>query len=105
MSCAPASSYLVWSIVSCLLLTFLFYHLYRFDHFKCVRWNSGPYSGAFKRIMTYTYLASVPLIATFAIGFTILKYREGFVEVPVYGSAFCLFVARSFKFLTATRRQ
>ncbi|KAF8918416.1 hypothetical protein CPB85DRAFT_1281988 [Mucidula mucida] len=85
MSNAPPSTYLIWSIVACMLLLFLLYHLYSFDHFKCIRWNSGPYSGAFKRIMTYTYLVTVPLIATFAIGFTVLKYREGYVDLPPHG--------------------
>ncbi|KAF9018639.1 hypothetical protein BDZ89DRAFT_1209861 [Hymenopellis radicata] len=85
MSNAPPSTYLIWAIVACMLLAFLLYHLYSFDRFKCLRWNSGPYSGAFKRIMTYTYLVTVPLIATFAIGFTVLKYREGFVDLPPYG--------------------
>ncbi|KAG6878001.1 hypothetical protein C0993_000961 [Termitomyces sp. T159_Od127] len=35
--------------------------------------------------MTYTYLFTVPLIATYAIGFTAIKYYEGFVALPDYG--------------------
>jgi hypothetical protein len=31
---------------------FLFFHLWSFDRFKCLRWNSGPNSGSFKRVMT-----------------------------------------------------
>ena len=86
MSNAPASTYLVWSIISIILLSFLLYHLYCFDRFKCLRWNNGPYSGAFKRLMTYTYLFNVPLIATFAVGYTIIKYREGSIVLEGYGS-------------------
>jgi len=67
-----------------------------------VRWNNGPSSGAFKRIMTvshlvffhsrspykimqYSYLLSVPFIMTYAIGFAIIKYHEGFVAIPLVG--------------------
>jgi len=35
--------------------------------------------------MTYSYLLSVPLIATYAIGFAVIKYKEGFVQLPFYG--------------------
>jgi len=35
--------------------------------------------------MTYSYLLTVPLIAAYAIGFTIIKYYEGFVDLPVFG--------------------
>ena len=70
------------------------------------RWNNGPYSGAFKRIMTvsiysvynqnrvdielwqYTYIVTIPLIAAYSIGYAYIKYRVGWVFVPEYGSAF-----------------
>lgn len=64
---------------------FLLYHLYSFDKFKCLKWNNGPYSGAFKRVMTYSYLFSVPLIITYAVGFTIIKYKEGYVFLESEG--------------------
>ncbi|KAG6836195.1 hypothetical protein H0H93_010461 [Arthromyces matolae] len=35
--------------------------------------------------MTYSYLLSIPLIATYSIGFTAIKYYEGFVAIPFYG--------------------
>lgn len=28
------------------------FHLYKFDKFKCLKLNNGPYAGAFKRLMT-----------------------------------------------------
>ncbi|KAJ3564882.1 hypothetical protein NP233_g8005 [Leucocoprinus birnbaumii] len=68
-----------------LLWTFLLFHLWSFDRFKCLKWNSGPYSGAFKRIMTYSYFFSIPLIAIYAVGNTVIKYREGFIQVPFVG--------------------
>ncbi|KAJ7921439.1 hypothetical protein B0H13DRAFT_1984728 [Mycena leptocephala] len=63
-----------------LLFAFLVFHMWSFDRFKCLRWNNGPYSGAFKRVMTYSYLLSVPIIMTYAIGFAIIKYQQGFIE-------------------------
>jgi len=51
----------------------------------CRRWNHGPYSGAFKRAMTYSYLLSVPLMMTYSLGFAIIKYIEGFVFIPGFG--------------------
>ncbi|KAJ6534010.1 hypothetical protein DFH09DRAFT_1043608 [Mycena vulgaris] len=80
MSHTSPATYLVWSIISCILFAFLVFHLWSFDHFKCLRWNNGPYSGAFKRVMTYSYLLSVPLIMTYALGFTIIKYQQGFIQ-------------------------
>ncbi|KAJ7496573.1 hypothetical protein FB451DRAFT_1208118 [Mycena latifolia] len=80
MSHTSPATYLVWSIISCILFAFLVFHMWSFDHFKCLRWNTGPYSGAFKRVMTYSYLLSVPLIMTYALGFTIIKYQQGFIE-------------------------
>ncbi|KAJ2928632.1 hypothetical protein H1R20_g8430, partial [Candolleomyces eurysporus] len=78
-------SYLVWSTMTSLVGAFLIFHLWSFDRFKCVRWNNGPNNGAFKRIMTYSYLISVPLIFTYTMGMTIIKYREGFIAHPLYG--------------------
>ncbi|KAJ7099328.1 hypothetical protein B0H15DRAFT_927819 [Mycena belliarum] len=80
MSHTSPATYLVWSIISCVLFAFLVFHMWSFDRFKCLKWNNGPYSGAFKRVMTYSYLLSVPLIMTYAIGFTIIKYQQGFIE-------------------------
>ncbi|KAF4600088.1 hypothetical protein EYR40_007194 [Pleurotus pulmonarius] len=79
MSHTSPASYLVWSVLACLLGSFLLYHLWSFDRFKCLKWNNGPNSGAFKRVMTYSYLLSVPLIGGYAIGFTVIKYTEGYV--------------------------
>ncbi|TFY75899.1 hypothetical protein EWM64_g8113 [Hericium alpestre] len=82
---------MVWSILCCM-----------FDRFKCLRcvailfvvsgsverarrWNNGPTSGAFKRIMTYSYLLSVPLIIVYSLGFAIIKYGEYYVTLPGIG--------------------
>ncbi|KAF7374009.1 hypothetical protein MSAN_00281300 [Mycena sanguinolenta] len=45
-------------------------------------WKDGTDSGAFKRVMTasYTYLLTVPLILVYALGFAVIKYRQGFIE-------------------------
>ncbi|KAK0206521.1 hypothetical protein DFS33DRAFT_1315178 [Desarmillaria ectypa] len=85
MSHTSPTTFLVWSLCSFILFSFLLYHLWSFDRFKCLKWNSGPYSGAFKRVMTYTYLMSVPLILIFATGFTIIKYQEGYILHPTHG--------------------
>ncbi|KAJ7826921.1 hypothetical protein B0H14DRAFT_3722126 [Mycena olivaceomarginata] len=88
MSHTSPATYLVWSIMSVILFAFLVFHMWvlpclpswSFDRFKCLRWNNGP-SGAFKRLMTYSYLLSVPLLMTYSIGFAIIKYQEGFIEL------------------------
>ncbi|TFK50872.1 hypothetical protein OE88DRAFT_1630947 [Heliocybe sulcata] len=85
MSHTSPATYLVWSILSCLLGAFLVFHLWSFDRFKCLRWNSGPYSGAFKRVMTYSYLLCVPLVAIYSLGFCVIKYRNGFTYMPGQG--------------------
>lgn len=68
-----------------MLLTFLVYHLWSFDRFQCLKWSNGAHSGAFKRIMTYSYLLSVPLITVYAVGFAVIKYQEGFIDLPLLG--------------------
>ncbi|KAL4068741.1 hypothetical protein V8B97DRAFT_803561 [Scleroderma yunnanense] len=65
--------------------TFLVFHLWSFDRFKCLRWNHGPHSGAFKRIMTYAYLTSIPLIIVYAVGFAVIKYQYGYTYIIGYG--------------------
>ncbi|EIM80847.1 uncharacterized protein STEHIDRAFT_30172, partial [Stereum hirsutum FP-91666 SS1] len=86
MSHTTPQSYLVWSLLSSLLGVFLVFHLWRFDRFKCLRWSStSSQSGAFKRLMTYSYLLSVPLIIVYSIGFAVIKYGEGFVQLPALG--------------------
>ncbi|KAH9970005.1 hypothetical protein BGW80DRAFT_1334143 [Lactifluus volemus] len=76
---------LAWSILSCLLGIFFLYHLWSFDRFKCMRWNSGSNAG-FKRFMTYTYFTGVPLIITYSIGFCAIKYSEGYISLPKFGT-------------------
>ncbi|KAI0669564.1 hypothetical protein C8Q78DRAFT_1040875 [Trametes maxima] len=85
MSHSSPATFLVWSIMTCLLGGFLLFHLWKFDRFKCLRPGNGPYAGAFKRLMTYTYLLSVPCITVYAVGFAIIKYREGLTFVPEFG--------------------
>ncbi|KII95497.1 hypothetical protein PLICRDRAFT_170141 [Plicaturopsis crispa FD-325 SS-3] len=85
MSHTSPASYIVWAILSTLLGSFLVFHLWSFDRFKCLKWNNGPYSGAFKRIMTYSYLISVPSIMGYSIGFSVIKYREGYTFIPGHG--------------------
>ncbi|KAI0752774.1 hypothetical protein C8Q80DRAFT_1148157 [Daedaleopsis nitida] len=85
MSHTTPATYTVWSILSCLLGCFLVFHLWKFDRFKCLKLNNGPYAGAFKRLMTYTYLLSIPGIIAYSFGFAVIKYQEGFVDHPVYG--------------------
>ncbi|KAF8434305.1 hypothetical protein L210DRAFT_2598249 [Boletus edulis BED1] len=77
--------YLVWALLAAMLWAFLVFHLWCFDRFKCLRWNQGPYAGAFKRVMTYSYLLSIPSIIVFATGFAIIKYYYGYTVIPEYG--------------------
>ncbi|KAI8971026.1 hypothetical protein BD414DRAFT_229465 [Trametes punicea] len=82
MSTASPTAFLLWSILSILFLVFLVHHLWCYDRFKCLRWSAGRQPGAFKRVMTYSYLGAVPLFAFYSIGMTVIKYREGFVMAP-----------------------
>ena len=36
----------------------------------------------------YTYILSLPTLATFAIGNATIKYREGFIYLPGHGSEY-----------------
>lgn len=76
---------LVWAALTIMLESFLVYHLWSFDRFKCLRWNHGLHTGAFKRVMTYSYLTGIPLIAVYAVGFSIIKYSYGFTVIPGMG--------------------
>ncbi|KAH7091878.1 hypothetical protein BKA62DRAFT_723704 [Auriculariales sp. MPI-PUGE-AT-0066] len=82
MSFLSPPTALLWAVLSVLLQGFLVTHLYRFDRFKCLRWNAGQQPGAFQRVMTYTYLATMPLIILFSVALTILKYQQGYVAFP-----------------------
>lgn len=76
---------LVWAALTIMFESFLVYHLWSFDRFRCLRWNDGLRSGAFKRVMTYSYLTSIPLITIYAVGFSIIKYSYGFTVIPGMG--------------------
>ncbi|KAI0785750.1 hypothetical protein C8Q75DRAFT_308037 [Abortiporus biennis] len=82
MSTASTTAFLLWAILSVIFLAFLVFHLWSYDRFKCLHWSSGRQPGAFKRVMTYSYLGSVPLFVFYSIAITIIKYREGFVLTP-----------------------
>ncbi|KAJ3554309.1 hypothetical protein NM688_g3178 [Phlebia brevispora] len=51
----------------------------------CLKWNHGPQSGAFKRVMTYTYLLTVPLLIIYSVSFAVIKYKMGWSLVPGFG--------------------
>ncbi|KAI0076410.1 hypothetical protein K474DRAFT_1565450, partial [Panus rudis PR-1116 ss-1] len=82
MSTASPTAFLLWAILSVLFLGFLVYHLWCYDRFKCLHWSSGRQPGAFKRVMTYSYLGSVPLLVLFSVAITVIKFREGFILTP-----------------------
>ncbi|KAH9994212.1 hypothetical protein BJV77DRAFT_1101345 [Russula vinacea] len=85
MSHSTPATYLVWSLLSVWWLgIFLIYHLWCFDRFRCLRWHQGT-QGAFKRVMIYSYLLSVPLVMAYSVGFCIIKYQEGFIIYPGHG--------------------
>ncbi|KAI0943974.1 hypothetical protein AcV7_010358 [Taiwanofungus camphoratus] len=77
MSTASPTAFLLWAILSVLFLVFLVYHLWSYDHFRCVLWSAGRQPGAFKRVMTYSYLGSVPLFVVYSVATTVIKYKEG----------------------------
>ncbi|KAJ3966251.1 hypothetical protein EV361DRAFT_588023 [Lentinula raphanica] len=82
MSGFSPSTYLLWSILACLFESFLVAHLYSYDKFQCVKWGSGRQPGAFKRIMTYSYLATVPLLMVYSLTMTVLTYEQGYLVLP-----------------------
>jgi hypothetical protein len=81
---------------------FLIMHLWCYDKFNCVRWDSGRQPGAFKRVMTvreapaswhpvsrcvqYSYLTTLPLLVCFSVAITVLKFREGMYCTPSTGA-------------------
>ncbi|KAF9262679.1 hypothetical protein L218DRAFT_903711 [Marasmius fiardii PR-910] len=85
MSAFSPSSFLLWSILACLFQAFLVFHLWYYDRFQCIKWSSGRQPGAFKRVMTYSYLATVPMLMVFSVVMAVLSYQEGWEPVPSIG--------------------
>ncbi|OBZ69680.1 hypothetical protein A0H81_10190 [Grifola frondosa] len=77
MSNASPTAFLLWAILSVLFQIFLVHHLWCYDNFKCLRWSAGRQPGAFKRLMTYSYLCSVPMFVVYSVAMTVIKYKEG----------------------------
>lgn len=75
----------MWSVSSVLLTAFCFHHIWHYDRFRCLLTNHGPYSGAFKRLMTYTYVLTLPMITIYSVGNAVIKYQEGFVSTADFG--------------------
>lgn len=82
MSAFSPSSFLLWSILACLFQAFLVVHLWCYDRFQCIKWSSGRQPGAFKRVMTYSYLATVPMLMLFSVVMAVLSYQEGWTIIP-----------------------
>ncbi|CCA77764.1 hypothetical protein PIIN_02986 [Serendipita indica DSM 11827] len=76
---------LLWSVLSAMEFIFLIHHLYRYDRFACIRWDSGRQPGAFKRIMTYSYLLCIPLLMTYSLIMAYIKYDEGYMDLRALG--------------------
>ncbi|KAF8262510.1 hypothetical protein EI94DRAFT_1780020 [Lactarius quietus] len=76
MSNGSPTAFLSWAILSSLFLAFLLYHLWSYDRLQCIKWNAGRQPGAFRRLMTYSYLCSTPLFMLFSIGITTLKFQQ-----------------------------
>ncbi|KAJ7799965.1 hypothetical protein B0H14DRAFT_1698626 [Mycena olivaceomarginata] len=96
MSNGSPSAYLLWALLSVSFFTFMLIHLWSYDKFKCLRWDSGRQPGAFKRVMTYSYFATVPLLMVFAVAMTALKYQEGTLNTPVSLHVYSGWIAGSF---------
>ncbi|KAG2158595.1 uncharacterized protein EDB93DRAFT_1068118, partial [Suillus bovinus] len=84
MSSGSPTAYLVWSILACLFFCFLIFHLWEYDRFQCLKWSeSGRQPGAFKRFMSYTYIATLTLLVIFSVAYTFIKFKEGrFIITP-----------------------
>ncbi|KAJ6631374.1 hypothetical protein B0H10DRAFT_1865984 [Mycena sp. CBHHK59/15] len=82
MSNGSPSAYLLWALLSVSFFIFMLLHLWCYDKFKCLRWDSGRQPGAFKRVMTYSYFATVPLLMIFSVAMAALKYQEGSFVMP-----------------------
>ncbi|OAX34468.1 hypothetical protein K503DRAFT_724432 [Rhizopogon vinicolor AM-OR11-026] len=81
MSGSP-TAYLLWSILACLFFCFLIFHLWNYDRFQCLKWSqSGRQPGTFKRFMSYTYIATLTFLMIFSVGFTFIKFKEGYVII------------------------
>ncbi|KAK0212324.1 hypothetical protein DFS33DRAFT_1280685 [Desarmillaria ectypa] len=81
MSSGSPPAYLLWAVLACTFQAFMTLHLWSYDRFQCLKWSSGRQPGAFKRVMTYSYVATVPLLVVFSVAVTILKYREGYMTI------------------------
>ncbi|KAF8911566.1 hypothetical protein CPB84DRAFT_1671675 [Gymnopilus junonius] len=79
MSNGSPTAYLLWAILSCIFLAFLLQHLWAYDRFNCLKWDSGRQPGAFKRVMTYSYVATLPLLVIFSVTLTAFKFKEGYL--------------------------
>ncbi|KIY69797.1 hypothetical protein CYLTODRAFT_212928 [Cylindrobasidium torrendii FP15055 ss-10] len=79
MNAGSPAVYLLWALLSCCFLIFMLSHLWAYDRFKCLRWSSGRQPGAFKRVMTYSYVMTLPLLCIFSVVLTVIKYKEGFI--------------------------
>ncbi|KAK7057775.1 hypothetical protein R3P38DRAFT_2498250 [Favolaschia claudopus] len=82
MSSGSSSAYLLWALLSVCFFSFMLIHLWSYDKFKCLRWDSGRQPGAFKRVMTYSYFMTVPLLLIFSVALSALKYQEGLFVLP-----------------------
>ncbi|KAF8317609.1 hypothetical protein DL93DRAFT_2033055, partial [Clavulina sp. PMI_390] len=90
LSQVAPSVYTLWSILSTLFFGFLISHLWKFDRFESLKWRSNRNKGAFKRVMTFTYLLGLPCIMVYSIGMMVIKYQEGYTPYLVIPTPYIL---------------
>ncbi|KAG8903744.1 hypothetical protein FRB99_002835, partial [Tulasnella sp. 403] len=81
MSQISPTTAMLWSILSIMYLAFMLHHMYRSDRFQCPHWPSREPAN-FKRVLTYGYMLSIPLLVVFSVGNAVLKYRYGYTQLP-----------------------
>ncbi|KAF8525798.1 hypothetical protein BU17DRAFT_62367 [Hysterangium stoloniferum] len=84
MSHLSPTVFVTWAILVACMGGFYFYHLWKFDRFSCLKFRHTR-DGAFKRVMTYSYLVALPFLMIYTVGFAVIKYREGYIVIPETG--------------------
>ncbi|KAJ9096427.1 hypothetical protein QFC21_005249 [Naganishia friedmannii] len=82
MSSSSPTNALITSVLTAALLGYAGFHAYRFDGGKCLLWSKDHHV---RTAMVWAQVASAASYCVWSLGMTLMKWKAGYIQLPIYG--------------------